>query len=156
MAWPPSSAQLAQPTPALSLHEWRSAWMCFTAATQINVAVRVWWRRLNQGGGSGRQSYHTDHGRLQSMEKRAQGPADFMMNGDVRWAAGFCANMLWSQVSLPSLRSLRDTLLYNGTYRTRRGRKRRADGRLVQLLYHSWLALQRSWLSASFLCALRS
>jgi hypothetical protein len=128
--------------PALSLDEWRSAWMCFTAATQINVAVRVWWRWLNQCGGSCRQSYQTDYGRLQSMEMRAQGPVDFMINGDVRWAAGFCANLLWSQVSLPSLRSLRDTLLYNGTYRTRRGRKGRADGRLVQPSYHSWLALQ--------------
>lgn len=131
MVNPPSSAQLAQPTPALSLHEWHFRVDVLHAATQIYVAVRVWWRWLNQGGGSGRQSYHTDHGRLQSMEKRAQGPADFMMNGDVRWAAGFCARMLWSQVSLPPHRSLRDTLLYNGTYRTRRGRKRRADGRLV-------------------------
>ena len=48
MAWPPSSALLAQPAPAVLLHTRVCAWRRFTAATQIYVAVCVWWA----GGGS--------------------------------------------------------------------------------------------------------
>lgn len=144
MAWPPSSALLAQPAPAVLLHTRVRAWRRFTAATQIYVAVRVWWRRLNRGGGDYQQSYETLILCLRHFAERAQGTG--LVHGvDVRWAAGFLkTNILWSAVSLPTHRTLMDSLLYNGKYRTRRGRKRRLDGHLVQPSHQAMLALQPS------------
>ena len=49
MAWPPSSALLAQPAPAVLLHTRVRAWRRFTAATQIYSCM---WLCVCGGGGS--------------------------------------------------------------------------------------------------------